>query len=165
MDEFFLRWRIGSPGSATFSLDFPQEAVEVHTTYVGDGLGSVLQAALDLQGGSSSAIAFLPAEPGGTCLFFAGADSLVYLQVVDFDDMSSEAGRWGGGRLRWNGHVSVERFVRQTVTMAEHVLVKYKNAAAYSAAWGGVLFPDDKLRLLRDRIGDDASQRRGVKPE
>ena len=42
----------------------PQEVIEVHTTYVGNGLRSVVQAAIDLRLGSSSAIAFLPAEPG-----------------------------------------------------------------------------------------------------
>ncbi|MCG5446105.1 hypothetical protein NIE79_004670 [Micromonospora sp. NIE79] len=163
MDNFILRWRIGNPGSATFTLDFLQETVEVHTTYVADGLGSVMQAALDLQGGSSSAIAFLPAEPGGTCLFFAGADSQVYLQVVEFEDMSSESHRWGGGRLRWNGHVSIEHFVRQAVNMAEDVLVEYEDAASYRAAWGGIPFPDNKLRSLRDRI--DAMPIGEVKPE
>src|SRR4051794_7095255 len=110
MDEFSLRWHIGSPGSATFSLILSQETIEVHTTYVGDGLGSVLQAAVDLQGGSSSAIAFLPAEPGGTCLFFAGADADVYLQLVHFEDMSSEGGRWSGGRLCWHDRISVMHF-------------------------------------------------------
>ena len=160
MDEFSLRWRIVGPGSATFSLDLPKEAVEIHTTYVGDGLGSVLQAALDLQGGSSSAIAFLPAEPGGSCLFFGGASSRAYLQVVDFEDMLSEGRRWGGGRLRWNGHVSIDRFVRQAATMAEEVLEEYENVASYRVAWGGISFPVDNLRLLRDRIGDDPSRLR-----
>lgn len=152
MDEFFLRWHIVSPGSATYSLILSPETVELHTTYVGDGLGSVLQAALDLQGGSSSAIAFLPAEPGGTCLFFAGADSDVYLQVVHFEDMSSESGRWSGGRLRWNGRISVKRFIRQVVFMAEDVLAQCGGADAYSVAWGGIAFPAEKLQLLRDRI-------------
>lgn len=159
MDELFLRWRIGGSGSATFSLELPQDMVEVHTTYVGDGLGSVLQAALDLQGGSSSAIAFLPGEPGGTCLFFAGADLHVYLQVVDFKDMSSESGRWGGGRLRWNGHVNVERFVHQAVTMAEDILAKCQDQASYCSAWAGIEFPENKLRLLRDRSADNVRRR------
>ncbi|WP_148308133.1 hypothetical protein [Actinoplanes friuliensis] len=159
MDEFSLRWRITGSGSATFCLDLREETVEIHTTYVGDGLGSVLQAALDLQGGSSSAIAFLPAEPGGSCLFFGGASSRVYLQIVDFQDMSSEDGRWGGGRLRWNGHVSVDRFVRQAATMAEDVLAEYQDAASYRVAWGGIPFPVDNIRRLRDRIGDDRGLR------
>ncbi|QDY07741.1 hypothetical protein FJK98_11615 [Micromonospora sp. HM134] len=160
MDDFSLCWRIAGSGSATFVLGLPDGAVEIHTTYIGDGLGSVLQAALDLQGGSSSAIAFLPAEPGGTCLFFGGASSCVYLQVVDFEDMSSESGRWGGGRLRWSGHVSIDHFVRQVADMAEGVQAEYEDAAAYCAAWGGIAFPEDKLRLLRDRIDDDPGRLR-----
>lgn len=160
VDNVFLRWRMRNAGSATLYLKSSQGAVEVHTTYVGDGLGSVMQAAIDLQGGSSSAIAFLPAEPGGTCLFFAGADSSVYLQVVSFEDMSSESGCWGGGRLRWNGHISVERFVQQVVAMAEDVLAEYRDVAAYAADWGGIAFPMDKLRRLQARVAGDAGRER-----
>ncbi|GAA1778056.1 hypothetical protein GCM10009681_56380 [Luedemannella helvata] len=152
MDEFSLRWHIAAPGSATFSMSSSQETVDVHTTYVGDGLGSVLQAAIDLQGGSSSAIAFLPGEPGGTCLFFAGADSDVYLQVVQFEDMSSESRRWTGGRLRWHDRISVKSFACQVALMAEEALARSGGVEAYRAAWGGVAFPSKKLQLLRDSI-------------
>ena len=126
-----------------------KETVEVHTTYVGDGLGSVLQAALDLQVGSSSAIAFLPAEPGGTCLFFAAAANDVYLQVVYFKDMTSESTGWSGGGLRWHETLSVQRFIRGVVVMAEEVLADCGGADAYSAAWGGIAFPGEKLHHLR----------------
>lgn len=152
MEKFSLRWRIAGPGSATFSMILSEGTVEIHTTYVGDGLGSVLQAAVDLQLGSSSAIAFLPAEPGGTCLFFAGADTDAYLQVVDFVDMSSEGARWSGGQLRWHDRMSVKRFISEVVFMAEDLLVKCGGSDAYSAAWGGIGFPVEKLQLLRNRI-------------
>lgn len=94
MGEFSLHWKMSAPGSATLALRFPQGTVDVHTTYLGDGLGSIVQAAIDLRLGSSSAIAFLPAEPWGTCLFFAGATKDAYLQIVQFADMQSESGRW-----------------------------------------------------------------------
>ncbi|GAA1401164.1 hypothetical protein GCM10009662_23940 [Catellatospora coxensis] len=52
---------------------------------MGDGLSSVLRAALDLKLGSSATIAYLPGEPGGHLIFFVGADNgTVYVQVVFF---------------------------------------------------------------------------------
>jgi hypothetical protein len=125
------------------------EVIDVHTTYVGNGLRSVVQAAIDLRLGSSSAIAFLPAEPGGTSLFFAGADEDVYLQVVQFADMQSESRRWSGGRLRWHGRVGVQELARSVVLMADDVLVQAGGSDAYSKAWGGISFPIRELETLR----------------
>jgi hypothetical protein len=146
-----LRWtgRWGRLARRLFVWIFPQETVEIHTTYIGDGLRSVLQAAIDLQMGSSSAIAFLPAEPGATCLFFAGADTNVYLQVVHFSDMESERHRWSGGSLRWHGRINVGHFVRQSLLMAQDVLGQCGSGDTYSKVWGGASFPIDKLEILR----------------
>ena len=140
---------MGPSGSAEFVMNFPQEVVEVHTTYVGDGLGSIVKAANDLRLGSGSAIAFLPAEPGGTCLFFAGASEEAYLQVVQFADMQSDSGRWSGGILRWHGRVKVSQFIHGVMLMAENVLVQCGGADAYSRAWGGIPFPARELDTLR----------------
>jgi hypothetical protein len=149
MDEFTLHWQMGPPGSATFAWNFRQETVEIHTTYMGDGLGSVLQAAIDLQMGSSSAIAFLSAEPGATCLFFAGADANVYLQIVHFSDMESERHRWSGGSLRWHGRINVGHFDRRSLLMAEDASAQCGSGDAHSKMWGGASFPIDKLEILR----------------
>jgi hypothetical protein len=149
MDEFSLHWKMSQPGSATLALHFPRETIEIHTTYLGDGLGSIVQAAIDLRLGSSSAIAFLPAEPAGTCLFFGGADEEAYLQVVHFADMESEPGRWSGGNLRWHGRVGVREFIRSVVLMADEVLVQCGGSDAYSRAWGGISFPIRELETLR----------------
>ncbi|WP_432191032.1 hypothetical protein [Streptomyces sp. bgisy027] len=150
VEEFSLDWKMVRTGSADLVLRFPQETIEVHTTYVGDGLGSVVQAAIDLQLGSSSAIAFLPAEPAGTFLFFSGADEgVVYLQVVQFADMESESRRWSGGSLRWRGLVDVRVFIRSVVVMADAVLAKCGGSEAYSKAWSGIPFPCDELEALR----------------
>lgn len=121
----------------------------MHTTYLGDGLGSIVKAANDLRLGSSSAIAFIPAEPGGTCLFFAGAGEDAYLQVVQFADMQSESARWSGGILRWHGRVGVSQFIRGVMLMAEGVLMQCGGADAYSRAWGGIPFPARELDILR----------------
>ncbi|MEU8599461.1 hypothetical protein [Streptomyces parvulus] len=149
MGDFSLDWIMGQPGSAEFVVKFPQEVIEVHTTYVGDGLGSIMKAANDLRLGSSSAIAFLPAEPGGTCLFFAGASEEAYLQIVQFADMQSESGRWSGGILRWHGRVGVSQFIRGVMLMAEGVLVQCGGTDAYSKTWGGIPFPASELDILR----------------
>lgn len=149
MEELTLHWNMVRAGSADLILRFPHEVVEVHTTYMGDGLGSVVQSAVDLQLGSSSATAFLPAEPAGTFLFFTGADEEAYLQVVQFADMESESRRWNGGSLRWCGRVNVRALIRSVVVMADDVLVQCGGADEYSRAWGGITFPIRKLESLR----------------
>lgn len=149
MDELSMHWKMHPPGSADLVLHLPREVIEIHTTYIGNGLGSVVQSAIDLRLGSSSAIAFLPAEPGGTCLFFSSADEEAYLQVVQFTDMASESGRWRGGSLRWHGRVGVRTFIRSVVLMAGEVLVQCGGSDAYSRAWGGIPFPIRELETLR----------------
>ncbi|MEU4540959.1 hypothetical protein AB0G15_39615 [Streptosporangium sp. NPDC023825] len=149
MEQLSLHWKMVRAGSADLVLRFPRETIEVHTTYIGDGLGSVVQAAIDLRLGSSSATAFLPAEPAGTFLFFTGADEEAYLQVVQFTDMESESRRWSGGSLRWRGRVDVRAFIRSVVVMADDVLVRCGSTAAYSKAWGGITFPIRELETLR----------------
>ncbi|MEV4562075.1 hypothetical protein AB0K51_34585 [Kitasatospora sp. NPDC049285] len=150
MEKISLHWKMArASGSADLVLQFPRETIEVHTTYIGDGLGSVVQAAIDLRLGSSSATAFLPAEPAGTFLFLTGADEEAYLQVVQFADMESESRRWGGGSLRWCGRVDVRAFIRSVVAMADDVLVQCGSTAGYSKAWGGITFPIRELETLR----------------
>lgn len=148
MKQFSLHWKMVRAGSADVVLRFPREAIEVHTTYIGDGLGSMVQAAIDLRLGSRSAMAFLPAEPTGTFLFLTGADEEAYLQVVQFADMESESRRWSGGSLRWRGRADVRTFIRSAVTMADDVLVRCGSTAEYSRAWGGIPFPIYELEIL-----------------
>jgi hypothetical protein len=109
----------------------------------------VVQSALDLRIGSSSAIAYLPAEPAGTFLFFGGAGEETYLQIVQFGDMESEQSRWSGGRLCWEGRISVDRYILRVVLMADRVLAHYGGVEAYSKAWSGIVFPTEKLAFLR----------------
>ncbi|MGW7535857.1 hypothetical protein [Amycolatopsis sp. NPDC054798] len=149
MEQLSLHWEMARAGSAELILRFPRESIEVHTTYIGDGLGSVVQAAIDLRLGSSSAIAFLPAEPAGTFLFITGAAEGAYLQVVQFADMESESRRWSGGSLRWHGRIDVGSFISGVIVMAEDVLVRCGSTAEYSKAWGGIAFPISELETLR----------------
>ncbi|MFB6722386.1 hypothetical protein ACFCV3_19575 [Kribbella sp. NPDC056345] len=140
---------MGGVGSADLRLEVAGEVVVVHTTYLGDGLGSLLRAADALRMGASATWAFLPAEPGGTCLFFGGADDEVGLQIVEFADMVSESEQWSGGRLRWRGRVGVRAFVRGAVVMADEVLVQCGGVDGYLKAWGGIPFPLEQLEALR----------------
>lgn len=126
-----------------------RDPVQVHTTYVGDGLGSVLRSAVDLQLGSSSTVALLQAEPGGTLLIFGGASDEVYLQVVQFSDVESPDRRWSGGHLRWHDRISVGDFIELTIAMAEDVMSRCGGPDAYAKIWGGIAFPADDLRKLR----------------
>ena len=145
-----MTWKISGVGHAILVLSLSGVAVDVPTTYIGDGLRSVMQSALDLSKGSSTAMAFLPVEPGGTCMFFAGAKDEAYLQIVQFVDMQSPARRWSGGRLVWAGSIGVREFVDRVIVMAERVLIDHGGVDSYAGSWGGTPFPIDLLQELRD---------------
>ncbi len=131
-----MSWKFSGVGHAVLSLSLPGATVDVHTTYIGDGLGSLVQCAVDLSKGSSSAIAFLPVEPGGTCIFFGGAKEEAYLQIVRFADMHSPDRRWSGGRLIWAGMVGVRQFINQVSDTVEEMLADHGGATrAASWAW------------------------------
>jgi hypothetical protein len=153
--DFEMEWRRDpAPGGAALVIKLSGEELALETTYVGDGLGSVLRAALDLGKGSSSALAFLPSEPSGVCLFFSGAEVDVYLQVVRFADMQSPENRWAGGRLLGAGRIRVRDFITQVVLMVEGILDAYGGADGYKRDWGGVAFPEAELDALR-RLASD----------
>ncbi|MCC3761741.1 hypothetical protein K3N28_01465 [Glycomyces sp. TRM65418] len=149
MTALSLQWNMGNAGSADLVFQHAAESVEVHTTYIGDGLGSIVQAAVDLHRGSRSAFAYLPAEPSGTCLFFGGARTDVYVQIVQFADMESLSARWSGGELRWHGRVDVREYVRNVKHMADDVLLQCGGVESYARAWGGISFPIEELESLR----------------
>lgn len=152
MTEFSLHWKMKNAGSADLDFQFMSEIVKIHTTYIGDGLGSVVGAAVDLKKGSRSAISYLPAEPGGTFLFFGGAGSDVYIQIVQFADMESESARWSGGRLQWSGRVDVGEFIQSVTVMAEELLIQCGGVESYSKAWAGIPFPIRDLESLRQEL-------------
>lgn len=161
---FELVWRTGAvASSADLTWRSVGAAVSMHTTYVGNGLGSLVRSALDLRRGSSSAIAVLPAEPGATYLFFQGAAREVYVQIVQFADVWSE-GRWGGGDLLWSGHLAVADYISQVVVVADSVIAQHGGADEYSKDWGGIEFPTSdvsKLRSLGPAPDDDSGQGSG----
>ncbi|MFI2364478.1 hypothetical protein [Promicromonospora sp. NPDC019610] len=146
---FELVWRTGAVGSsADLTWRYMGAAISMHTTYVGNGLGSLVRSALDLRCGSSSAIAVLPGEPGGTYLFFQDAAREVYVQVVQFPDVWSEE-RWGGGDLLWSGRLPVAEYISQVVVVADSVIAQHGGADEYSKDWGGIEFPMSDVSKLR----------------
>ncbi|GAB3285842.1 hypothetical protein [Kineosporia babensis] len=149
--ELSLEWLIIGSGWAKLTFRLGEESFEVITSYLCDGLGSVVQAAVDLQGGSSSAVAFLADEPAGTYLFFSGADQadgMGYLRAVTFADWMSRENPWANGRWRWHGRIPVEAFVRAVLGMADEAAARW-NPAGYEAAWGGGSFPAEQVERLR----------------
>jgi len=148
-EELALEWKVRAVGSADLIWKAGGEEIRVHTTYLGDGLGSLMQAALDLQSGSSSSFATLLAEPGGSRIFFSGAAEEVYVQMVAFADLASEEGRWRDGAMLWHGRIKVDLLIRAVRGMAEGLLATHRNIEQYTNAWGGERFPLDKLAALR----------------
>ena len=141
-----MRWQLRAPGGATWHWSVAGEDLEVHTTYVGDALKSVLQSARDLQLGSGSSIALLLSEPGGTRVFFSGAEEEVYVQVVQFSDLQSMDNRWAGGQPRWAGRISTSGFIDDVRSMAEQLLLEV-GESRYLKEWGHP-FPSRELRAL-----------------
>ncbi|MET8282980.1 hypothetical protein [Micromonospora sp. NPDC005174] len=144
-----LRWDVKNVGSADLHWVVGSDDLTVHTTYLGDGLGSLLQAALDLQLGSSATVALLVAEPAGTWFIFSGATEEVYVQIVEFDDVGSDDHRWSGGVSRWHGRVEVAGLISAVQRMAEEALDRAGSLDRYQRNWGGIPFPSEKLAALR----------------
>ncbi|MGI5149328.1 hypothetical protein ACQEVC_23715 [Plantactinospora sp. CA-294935] len=155
LDTLTLRWSLPVRGSARLAWNADGEVSTFGSSYVGDGLGSVLQAALDLQLGSSATIAYLPGEPGGHLIFFAGAaDDTVYVQIVLFPNFeSSTTSKWAGATPRWEGRLSVAGFITAVRAMAEALLQAY-GEEGYREASGGFRFPAGKLAALQCGSGD-----------
>ncbi|MCX4825967.1 hypothetical protein OG883_40505 [Streptomyces sp. NBC_01142] len=142
-----MHWELIGTGSATWRWSVAGEDLEVHTTYLGDALKSILQSARDLQIGSRSSFAVFESEPSGTRVFFSGAEDEVYVQIVYFDDLQSMDNRWAGGQPRWAGRVSTSGFVDNVRSMAEQLLSEV-GESGYQKAWG-YPFPMHELQALR----------------
>ena len=117
-----MRWQLVGHGSARFSWTVAGGLVEVSTSYVGDALGGLIQAASDLKIGASATFTYFLGEPGGYRMFFSGAVEEVFVQLVQFDDLQTEAERWKGGVLVWAGRVKTSDFVNSVRLMAESLL-------------------------------------------
>ncbi|MET7952012.1 hypothetical protein [Micromonospora sp. NPDC005324] len=144
-----LDWEVKNVGLADLHWVVGSDGLTVHTTYLGDGLGSLMQAAVDLQLGSSATVALLQAEPAATWFIFSGATDEVYVQIVQFDDVQSEDRRWSGGISRWRGRVEVAGLISAVRRMAEEALARAGSLDRYQRNWGGIPFPSEKLAALQ----------------
>ncbi|WP_203924725.1 hypothetical protein [Rugosimonospora africana] len=141
-----LRWRLGDG-------DF-----EIHTTYIGAGLAPVVAAALNLQRGSTESWCALEGEPSGTLILLsqspvgpAPQDRRLFVQVIDFSRLRT----WSNSRVRWSGWVPTAEFVAAVEGMTAAVLREH-GEAGYLKWWGGVAFPTEMHRQLRNLLNLDA---------
>lgn len=149
VEELSLRWDIPRTGSARLYLSVRgSDEIFIRTSYIGDGLASILRAAIDIQLGSSSSFAVLLGEPGGYRIFLSNAADEVYVQIVGFQDLQSKVDSWKGGELKWEAHVLVDELIQAIIRMAESVLEEY-GEAGYLRLWGGIPFPAERLSVLR----------------
>jgi hypothetical protein len=144
-----LEWTITGHGSAQLTWVVGGDVIRIETTYMGDGLRSMLDAANDLKLGSRATIAHLLSEPSGHLMLFAGARMAdVYVQIAFFPYLDdSEERRWSGGQLVWAGHVNIDSLVRAVQRMAESVLARHE-LDGYLRNWG-MPFPLDELTRLQ----------------
>lgn len=147
---FAMRWDLVGPGSANLTWAVDDDLLTLRTTYVGNGLQSLLQAALDLRIGSSATLASLPTEPGAHVFVFGGAAEEVYVQILFLRDEYAHD-PWLGARRRWVGRIRVDAFVTATTHMAEAVLAEH-GEAGYRRAWGDIPFPSRELTLLQQPL-------------
>ena len=130
-----MEWVLKGPGSAWFVWDVEDTRIRIGTTYLGDGLASVLGMAIDLSLGAGATFAVLEGEPGGHRIFCSGAADAVFIQVVRFEDLSDPGTWWKDADLRWHGRVPVADVVDSARAMAAEVLERH-GAEGYSKQWG-----------------------------
>ncbi|MFH8394278.1 hypothetical protein [Streptomyces sp. NPDC018036] len=146
-----MQWILSGYGSARFIWMIGSERVEIPSSYIGDALDGLMQAALDLQLGSSATFAYFMGEPDGYRMFFSGASDEVYVQVVHFVDLQSEEGRWAGGTVSWAGRVGKDAFIDDVCSMGEKV-IRDNGSDGYERAWGKP-FPASLLQKLKSGRG------------
>jgi hypothetical protein len=143
-----LEWTITGHGSAQLTWSAGDAVIPIRTTYMGDGLRSLLRAANDLKLGSRATFTLLLREPSGHAIFFSGADREVHAQIVFFPYMDhSEDRRWSGGELKWSGRVGVGSLLLAARHMAESVL-EHHGLDGYLRDWE-MPFPTDELARLQ----------------
>jgi hypothetical protein len=142
-----MNWELGpGPGSARFTWKVEGATIQIGTTYLADGLASMLHMAADLSLGASASLALLVAEPGGHRIFCSGATDTVFVQVVSFEDFGSPETWWKDAELKWHGRVRVADVVGSVRAMAGDVLERH-GVDGYRKLWG-LPFPMTEYRSL-----------------
>ena len=146
-----MEWALKGPGSAWFIWDVEGTRIQIGTTYLADGLASVLDMAIDLSLGAGATFAVLEGEPGGHRIFCSGATDAVFVQVVGFEDLGGPGTWWKGADLRWHGRVPVADVVDCVRAMAAGVLEGY-GAEGYRKEWG-MPFPMERYEKVQQALG------------
>jgi hypothetical protein len=136
------RWELFRPEFATWHWSVAGEGLEIHTTYLGDALKSLLQSAHDLQLVHRT----LHGRAGGTRVFFSSAEEEVFVQIVYFRDLTSPENWWAGGQPRRAGRISTSGFIDDVRLMAERLLSEV-GESRYLKEWGHPL-PIRELQAL-----------------
>ena len=142
-----MEWALTGPGSAQFTWDAEDTRIQIGTTYLSDGLASVLGMAVDLSLGAGATSAVLVGEPGGHRIFCSGATDSVFVQVVRFSDLGSPDTWWKDADLEWHGIVAVADVVDSTRAMATEVLQQH-GGEGYRQKWG-MPFPMEEYAQLQ----------------
>lgn len=145
-----LTWTLTGTGWADLTWRHGSDTLELGTSYLGDALPDLLDAALDLQLGSSATFTHLLGEPGGHRVFFSGAAEMVFVQIVMFPDLSAARNWWAGGKPLWSARVRTAEVIAAILAMGEQARAAYP-PQDYQQRWGRA-FPEAKLGLLRERI-------------
>ncbi len=142
-----MEWVLVGPGGARFIWDVEETRIPIGTTYLADGLASVLDMAIDLSLGARATLAVLVGEPGGHRIFCSGATDAVFVQVVKFRDFRGPDTWWKDANLKWHGRVPVTDVVDSVRAMAAEVL-KQHGVEGYRKQWG-MPFPMERYEKLQ----------------
>jgi hypothetical protein len=145
-----MSWTITSSAWARFTWTADDFELRISTSYLDKALDKLLRVALDLQLGSSSAIAGVYGMPDGYMFLFGGAADDVYLQILYLPDLQQDD-PWRGATRAWGERISVAAFVQATCRMAQEVFDK-DPGTGYGGLWEGRPFPLEELALLKQHM-------------
>ncbi|WP_439678229.1 hypothetical protein [Embleya sp. MST-111070] len=109
---------------------------KVHASYVGaEVLAGFMNGVRALLLGCSATFVTFVDEPNGTRVFFNQTEKEVFVQIVEFADLSEPSSWWSDARLVWAGRVPTEAFVRAFMAMIEELLSEH-GTDGYRRRWG-----------------------------
>lgn len=146
VDALALSWSLRGVGSAKLTWSpAGEEPVHIFTTYLGDGLSELVEVGIALSLGARRSFATLLGEPVGHRMFFSGGE-MIYVEIVQFEDLMSLDDRWNRGKVRWADQISRSSLVESIRDMAETVRDQH-DLNEYEREWG-FPFPVERYEIL-----------------
>ncbi|MEU3290271.1 MULTISPECIES: hypothetical protein [Streptomyces] len=109
---------------------------KVNASYVGpEVLASFMNGVRDLLRGCSATFVTFLNEPSGTRVFFNQTEKEVFVQIVEFPDLSAPSSWWSGAKPVWAGRLPTEAFVGAFMAMIEELLSEH-GTDGYLKRWG-----------------------------